>query len=242
MKKFRQRFSPDEYKKLLDKIRLSGFKFMTFGEPAGNTPKRVYLRHDVDLCLEAAFNIAVLEHSKFVKSTFFIMIRSEFYNIYSNESIRYINKIHRLGHGIGLHFHPGETHGKNKNVIHKEIKDEFNALTKIVSSRLEPYFSIHNPTNIDINHDQAPFIFVHDIQHFGEVKYISDSRMFFREGDPVDVFTSATHNIVQLLIHPIFWYYGGENLEDSLKNYRDNCIKNIKKHLYEDFNGSLKNT
>ncbi|MBU3915831.1 hypothetical protein KKA14_09880 [bacterium] len=223
---------------MLEEIHKMGFSFMIFGE-ATSRPKNLYLRHDVDICLEAAYNMAVVEHSKSVRSTFFIMLRSEFYNAYSNESISYIRGIRQLGHEIGLHYHPGSIQNKKKYQNDEEIQRDFDRLSGIVNDAIVPYFSIHNPVNLDYDH--SSYTFVHDKKFIENMKYISDSRMFFREGNPLDVFTSGSYALVQLLIHPIFWHYGGETLEASLKVYRDSYLKKIEKKLYDDFNGSLKN-
>ena len=61
------------------------------------------LRHDIDMSLEAALSIAITEGELGVKAHYFVLLRTEMYNLFSEKSLEILNKIIDLGHNIGLH-------------------------------------------------------------------------------------------------------------------------------------------
>jgi hypothetical protein len=98
-------FDLDHYRELLDATRSGGYTFGTFeGEPSAG---HVYLRHDVDLSLDAALEVAQLEAAAETTATYFLMTRSVFYNLDSLEGIRAIDRLRELGHQVAHHpVHP----------------------------------------------------------------------------------------------------------------------------------------
>ena len=67
----------------------------------------IFLRHDVDLSLAAAVQMAELEAARGVSATYFLMTRSVFYNLASREGERALARLRELGHRVGLHaVHP----------------------------------------------------------------------------------------------------------------------------------------
>ena len=48
--------------------------------------KSVILRHDIDLQIEKAVKMAKLEHDMNVSSTYFVLVSSNFYNIFSKRN------------------------------------------------------------------------------------------------------------------------------------------------------------
>lgn len=69
-----------------------------------NHKKSVILRHDIDTSLDKAVQLAKLEAELGVKSTYFVLLSSEFYNVMAKESREKIKEIQTAGHEIGLHF------------------------------------------------------------------------------------------------------------------------------------------
>ena len=61
------------------------------------------LRHDVDLSLDAAVQLAELEHEEGAAATYFLMTESVFYNLASTEGEQVLERLRELGHRVGLH-------------------------------------------------------------------------------------------------------------------------------------------
>ena len=72
-------FTLGHYRELLHAARSGGYRFAHFDEP----PRRgdLLLRHDVDLSLDAAVQMAELEAEEGVSATYFLMTESVFYNL-----------------------------------------------------------------------------------------------------------------------------------------------------------------
>ena len=66
--------------------------------------KNLILRHDIDFDIGLAKKIAIVEHQLGVKSTFFFLLRSPFYNVLESDNFESINFIKQLGHEISIHF------------------------------------------------------------------------------------------------------------------------------------------
>src|SRR5438552_1530033 len=79
-------FSLEHYRELLAAAERGGYRFAHFdGAPE---PGSLYLRHDVDLDLEAALHMSALERELGIGSTYFLMTTSVFYNLASPEGRR----------------------------------------------------------------------------------------------------------------------------------------------------------
>src|SRR5205085_8345871 len=98
-------FDLAHYGDLLDAAVAGGYRWASFdAEPA---PGDLFLRHDVDLSLEAALELARLEHGRGARATYFLMTESVFYNLLSPVGERALRELRELGHAVGLHaVHP----------------------------------------------------------------------------------------------------------------------------------------
>ena len=61
------------------------------------------LRHDVDMSLAAAVTMAELEAERDVRATYFLMTRSDFYNLDGAAGVAALARLRELGHRVGLH-------------------------------------------------------------------------------------------------------------------------------------------
>lgn len=93
-------FSYDHYADTLREIK----KTHTFSDYETCSDNDVILRHDVDVSLHAALQIARIENELGIQSTYFILFHSELYNPFNTTSSEIIRKILRLGHRVGLHY------------------------------------------------------------------------------------------------------------------------------------------
>ena len=64
----------------------------------------VIMRHDIDFDLEKALFFAEMEAELGVQSTYFFLLRTNHYNVFSREGTDIVKRILGLGHDMGLHF------------------------------------------------------------------------------------------------------------------------------------------
>ena len=133
--------------------------------------KNILLRHDIDFSLENANLLAKKENELKIKSTYFFMLSSNFYNVFSDHSQKIILDIKKLGHKISLHFDP---------TVYKKINEgakiEINTFQKLFKTKVD-IISIHRPGSFLKNNNQKLGGCSHTYQDkfFKKIKYISDS-------------------------------------------------------------------
>ena len=96
-------FTYTAYRELLDFLRQGGYAFTDYHDYQ-SYPRCVILRHDIDNSLPQALRLAEIEAEEGVKSTWFVLLRTDFYNPASAASQRILRRLGELGHEIGLHF------------------------------------------------------------------------------------------------------------------------------------------
>ncbi|HLZ56227.1 MAG TPA: hypothetical protein VKR06_04700 [Ktedonosporobacter sp.] len=210
-------FSLDAYQELLLAFQSAGYAFSMFEEIdqrlAGQQPF-VVLRHDIDISLRAALEVARVEYDKGMRATYFVPLNSPFYNTLSSPNATILCQIHEMGHQIALHVDLRPYYG-----------DCANALNEVeVLARFYPYInphlvSLHSP--IALNREVVePFPQLNNVySHFlnNQVAYISDSTGRWRYGHPLDSEAFYTRQPIQLLTHPIWWTQEGESPRKKLE-------------------------
>lgn len=171
----------------------------------------VILRHDVDNDLQKAAELATFEKSIGVHSTYFLLLTSDFYNVFSKESQRWIEKIKWGGHYIGLHFDEDrypDLIGRPEKIVDRIIC-ESQILSMAIKEQVKTV-SMHRPSREILEADlQIPdMVNSYGSVFFHDFKYLSDSRRRWRE--PVEkIVDSAEYNRLHILTHP-FWYFEEE--------------------------------
>ena len=215
-------FSMKAYVALIESAMESGFECISFNEAKAKLSlagKHLLLRHDVDVSMEYALKMAEIEASMGAKSTYFVMLRSPMYNLFSRYSSTCLRKIVELGHGIGLHYDAGYAQSSEKD-IEGWLRFEVRTLSEMTGVAVDA-FSFHQPTQLII--DKRIYLdglinTYNSIQMSG-YKYISDSNRVWKEQAPFSVF--STHDKVQFLVHPVWWICE----EDSTEGCWDQAIK-----------------
>jgi hypothetical protein len=187
-------FDLDHYRELLDAAAEGGYRFATFDrEPQAGD---VFLRHDVDLSLEAALTLAELEQERGARATYFLMTESVFYNLDSQLGSATLARLRELGHAVGLHaVHP---------------RAQFDA-------RFDPVLAWHNP-DAEFVHDPIDgAVNVMQPPWFTRGKYRSDSNQHWREGCPHEELRTRAFEWLQLLVHPEIWVYDGETMGETMR-------------------------
>ena len=98
-------FTYTSYIELLKRIIGNGYTFANYHN-YGNFKKPCILRHDVDINVEKALKMAGIEADNFsLKSTYFVLLNTDFYNVFSDRTNKMLKEILNMGHEIGLHFY-----------------------------------------------------------------------------------------------------------------------------------------
>ncbi|WP_223230276.1 hypothetical protein, partial [Campylobacter concisus] len=156
--------------------------------------------------------MAKLEHKLGVNSTFFFMVRSPFYNLFSRANDNIVRQIIDMGHCIGLHYDEGYY---SKNISLQELVDsEILMLEKNFDTRIN-VVSFHQPSKKIIDNSIGiKQINTYDKSYFRDIKYVSDSNMIFKD-DIIDIITCGVYPKIQVLIHPIWWMACGNDTEEK---------------------------
>ena len=232
-------FTYKAYQKLIVKLKEKGYKSCFYDE-VDFFEKTVILRHDIDFSPKKALEIAKIEYELGVKSTFFVLLSSEFYNIFSKSVSKALNEIVDMGHQVGLHFDEKRYNKSSIEDITKKIYSELNIL-KMALNRSSDIISMHRPSKLMLK-ENITFngaINSYSKKFFTDMKYVSDSRMSWKE-DIFEVIESEKYKKIHILTHP-FWYSNeAETTKDKLcsfinqaREYRYNLIDDNFKNLDE---------
>jgi len=199
-------FTEKNYKSLL-KLAKNRFKFKSFDTKSKKA--HIILRHDVDLSVHRALRLAEIEKELGIKSTFFLRIHSEFYNIFEKDVFEKIKKIIKLKHEIGLHFDVDfySPIKSEKNLVSYLLKDK-KILEDLLSKKIG-VFSYHNPDIDKIlkfdNNRIAGMINVYGKNIKKKYHYCSDSNGFWRFNSLENVILNEKINKIHILLHPEWW-------------------------------------
>jgi hypothetical protein len=204
-------FDLDHYDELLDAAGAGGYRWARFDhEPREGD---LFLRHDVDLSLEAALRMARLERERGAAATYFLMTESVFYNLASPEGRAAIDELRSLGHAVGLH------------AVHPNARrdDRFDAV--LAWHNPDPDY-VFEPVDGAVNVMQPPW--------FTQGRYRSDSNQHWREGCPHEELRSGAFEWLQLLVHPEIWVYRGATMGETMRAMLDEKREEWLAHLAAD--------
>jgi hypothetical protein len=188
-------FDLAHYRELLEAAKAGGYRFASFDR----VPRRgdVYLRHDVDLSLEAALAVARAEHELGVRATYFLMTESVFYNLLSPVGERSMRRLREWGHGIGLH------------AVYPRLE---------LDDRFDRVLAWHNPDPEYMSEPVDGVVNVMEPPYFDPKHYRSDSNQRWRHGCPHEQLARGEFEWLQLLTHPEIWVYEGATMGETMRS------------------------
>lgn len=197
-------FTLQHYREILEIAKKNGYAFLGFHSPCSSRGQRViYLRHDIDICLEEAVEMARTEAEVGVSATYFVLTNSPVYNVFAEDSRKLVRYIQQLGHWVGLHIDPVLFSADDLVQFEERIVN----LIKFYREYLDivPVVSFHRPSNMVLGRDFRAFVSTYSPRFFTDIKYVSDSRGTWREECPCQRLNDRAHEAMQVLIHPIWW-------------------------------------
>jgi hypothetical protein len=216
-----------DYVVFLNRIKKK-YKFKYFNEKISKY-NNIILRHDVDYHIDYALQIANLEKKLKIKSTYFFLLRSDFYNLLSHESVKKINLIKKLGHQVSIHF--------DSKIYKKDVKKNFINEKKLFQDIFKTKvkaISFHRPQPKYLYSKKTFFGTAHSYQkkYMKNIKYFADSQNTFLHGNPLDSEEFRNNKSMQILIHPIWWFgnlkKNKKKFQFLLKDKRKLLIQNLK--------------
>ncbi|HEY2541635.1 MAG TPA: hypothetical protein VGH92_01150 [Gaiellaceae bacterium] len=188
-------FDLAHYRELLEAARAGGYDWASFDRHPRTGD--LFLRHDVDLSLEAALEMARIEHELGVRATYFLMTESGFYNLDSHVGKYAQRQLRQWGHAVGLHaVYP-----------HAEL-----------DGRFDKVIAWHNPDPEYMSQPIGGAVNVMEEPYFTPGHYRSDSNASWREGCPHEQLAAGAFEWLQLLVHPEIWVYEGATMRESMES------------------------
>ena len=221
----------DAYLFFLNSAKERGFSFFKVKDikKIRGTQHNIILRHDVDLSLKFAFEMAKAEQEESIFSTYYVMVDGSFYNILTPSSLSYIKKIKKMGHEIGLHFDTS---------CYNDIPHQIKILESIIEEKVYS-ISQHNPVNVGFSKDKiSGIIDAYTLDNaVPNLEYISDSGMMWRdysfnEGINLD-------KNLYILAHPISWMNSKNDLISIIREVESTEIQTLERSFNQFVNGHI---
>jgi hypothetical protein len=188
-------FDLAHYRELLDAAKDGGYAFALFDHDP--RPGDVFLRHDVDLSLDAALALAELEAGEDARATYFVMTQSVFYNLNAAPGEAALERLRALGHAVGLH------------AVWPRAE---------LDARFDPVVAWHNPDPAYMSEPVDGAQNVMSAPFFVRENYRSDSNQSWRSGCPHEALTRGDFEWLQLLTHPEIWVYEGTTMRATMES------------------------
>lgn len=208
-------FSYGHYRDVLRSAR-ERYAFSSFDESPTRGEPFILLRHDVDFALEPALTLARIEAELGVRSTYFVLPHAH-YNLFGDPAFASLREILGLGHRLGLHYDLSfyARNGLSASAtIRREsaiLEDRFGVRVSLVAE--------HNPGRVPRADplDLGDLIDAYSPAFTAQMKYLSDSCQFWREGCVCGFIDPSRHPRLQVLVHPIWWSEEGRLADESLR-------------------------
>ena len=164
-------------------------------------------RHDIDISPHRALKLARLEAELNIRSIWFVMLASPFYNIFEPNVAALIRNISAHGHDIGLHFDPPAM-ATSEEAIEACLLRQVDILSDLIELPVRS-FSFHNPTvhpkrqlqgrvHGGLSNASAPFLYY-------TFSYCSDSNGIWRFRQLHEVIADPATRSLYALTHPVWW-------------------------------------
>ena len=218
-------FSLDQYKKIVFRLIENGLTPTTDwkGIASKNT---LLIRHDIDFSVDFAHRLALFESELGVRSTFFVMLTSNMYNLISSKNQMLVKNMINLGHKVSIHFDPTAHENLDAFEYEKELFENiFDVEVDIVS--------VHRPGSF-LNNNNVSLCGIpqtYSDAYFRNMKYLSDSGG--RDVLPLisEYLADDRSQGLQLLIHPVWWVGRGKNVTETLNFWREKNSKFLKSEV-----------
>ncbi len=244
-------FTEDEYRKLVKKAKNKA-DIITYRDYLNSyqsaKPQSIIWRHDIDFSVHRSVRLAQIEAEEGVRSVYFVLFSSTFYNVFEKDIIDRLKAIISYGHDIGVHFDM-DLYSETRSIEKMEedlhfFADNLEFLFGITPSS----FSFHNPTKevlCTYTEDYiGGYINAYSKKIMENVAYCSDSNGYWRFQSINEFLDRDDFKVACVLTHPAWWTpsvmspreriqrtidgrrdYVGNNYDSLLERYNRKNIK-----------------
>jgi hypothetical protein len=200
-------FDLQDYRRVLGKAKALGFVFQTFSQylesPAS---KVVLLRHDVDVSLRRALQMADIERAEEVTSTYFVRVHASLYNLFDKNNFGRLQKLAAMGFEIGVHQEVSNfaRPGEEEQLLHRE-----KLIIETILGRRVAGLATHVPkeNTLEITPElleRNGFDYAPDLPVFNDgAMFVSDSNNHWKAHSIDEALESSDKVLAN--IHPIWW-------------------------------------
>lgn len=198
-------FTYNAYQNLIGLLREKGYTFCNYHNYT-QTGRSVIVRHDIDMDIGKAVKMGELESQMGISSTYFVLVTSNFYNIFSKRNQDMLRSLVGMGHEVGLHFDEAKYDAAKDDPV-QAMETEAELLEHCLGCEVTSV-SMHRPSAATLEADyrvrNGRIVNSYGREFFHNHKYVSDSRRNWRE-DVIGIVESGAYDRLHVLTHP-FWY------------------------------------
>jgi hypothetical protein len=225
-------FTHSHYKDLILQAKLK-FNFILFDQAIDAKEHSILWRHDIDFSISDALELARIENSFDIKSTYFLLLHSDYYNPLEHSSTSIAKEIISLGHDIGIHYDFDYYSNYSIEDFESNLKSESLILENALGTKIKA-FSFHNPSDNALSYTKLHYsglINAYSRELKEKFDYCSDSNGYWRYERMWDIINSDK-NFIQALTHPVWWTENVMSPKEKIWNCIDKrCINN--KEMYQ---------
>jgi len=155
--------------------------------------------------VHAAAAMAEQERRLGVSATYFVLLRTEFYNSLSRDGLQSLRRIVGCGHEIGLHF-DAALYPDQPAAVETAVAHECALLESVFGGPIST-ISFHRPVaeRAGSANRLAGRLNAYGPRFVKDMGYCSDSRGAWQFGGPLEQPAVREKRALQLLVHPFWW-------------------------------------
>ncbi len=199
------------------------YRFATLGDAPdlmNEASPTAFVRHDVDVSLERALQLARRERTWGVAATYHVLVDCPFYDVHGTRSRELLAELVGLGHEVGLHY--DVVARARTEAGEEELAADIDAACVELANALGgPVRSLSFHMPIERLH-KGPLRIAGRTSGVAEELmrwYLSDSRARWREGEPLTSLDRPRSHVLQILVHPIWWGEEHQRPEHRLRDF-----------------------
>lgn len=181
-------------------------------------------RHDVDIDMDRAVTMAKMESEVGIRATYFILLRSEFYNLLEPRQMESVREIISLGHNIGLHFDARAYNIRSESDLEPPLASEKRFLEENLEHSID-VFSFHITTPLLLSFRKTSYSGMTNTYggtfQDGHIPYCSDSNGIWRHDRLKDFLQEHKDGPFQVLTHPVWWRERAMSPQARIESYME---------------------
>jgi hypothetical protein len=211
-------FSLELYSETLGKAKSLGYEFPTVSEfKTGERPGGHFLllRHDIDVSPRYALRMAELEQRLGVRSSYFVLLHSLYYNPAAPPHWDALRRIISMGFEVGLHYDTNFFANRGIDPL-VGVQHDVAALENILDIEIVSV-SQHRPASSTfLRKLNEHYVDAYNHHLMQDVRYVSDSGHKWRGETLMDILGKEQR--IHALIHPVTWTFADCDMASTYRH------------------------